>query len=89
MRYPCPRVQVAGEFTTSTYESYVDLAAGSWTHIKIHMSNLSAKLYVNGTEQPAVVVNDLKRPRINGAIALWIGPRTIAHFSDFLTVHSQ
>jgi hypothetical protein len=30
-------------------------------------------------------VNDLKQSSVNGAVALWVGPGTIAHFAD-LTV---
>jgi hypothetical protein len=41
-----------------------------------------AKLYVNGVEQPTLIVNDLKQPLSNGGIALWVGQGTIAHFAD-------
>jgi hypothetical protein len=67
------------------YESYVDLVPGQWTRVKIHVAGSRAWLYVNGAEQPALIVNDLKQPPVRGAIALWVGPGTIAHFSD-LTV---
>ena len=68
--------------TPGKYESYVDLVPGQWTHVKIQVSGSRAQLYVNGAEQPSLVVNDLKQAPVNGAIALWIGPGTIAHFSD-------
>jgi hypothetical protein len=64
------------------YESYVDLVPGQWTQVKIQVAGSSARLYVNGAEQPTLVVNDLKQPPVAGAIALWVGPGTIAHFSD-------
>jgi hypothetical protein len=41
-----------------------------------------AKLYVNGAEQPTLIVNDLKQPLSTGGIALWVGQGTIAHFAD-------
>jgi hypothetical protein len=63
------------------YESYVDLVAAQWTKVKIEVSGTSARLYVNGADQPTLLVNDLKQPPIKGAIALWVGPGTIAHFS--------
>jgi hypothetical protein len=63
------------------YESYVDLVAGQWTRVRIEVSGTSARLYVNGAEQPVLIVNDLKQPPVKGAIALWVGPGTIAHFS--------
>lgn len=64
------------------YESYVDLVPGQWTKFKVHVSGTTAKLYVNGAEQPALIVNDLKGPASNGGIALWVGQGTIAHFAD-------
>lgn len=64
------------------YESYVDLVPGQWTRVRIHVMRSRAELYVNGAEQPALIVNDLKQSSASGAIALWVGPGTIAHFSD-------
>jgi hypothetical protein len=68
--------------TPGKYESYADLIAGQWTQVKIQVAGSRARLYVNGTEQPALIVNDLKQSSVNGAIALWVGPGTIAHFAD-------
>ena len=64
------------------YESYVDLVPGQWTQVKIQVAGPRARLYVNGAEQPVLVVNDLKQPSVKGAVALWVGLGTIAHFSD-------
>jgi hypothetical protein len=66
--------------TPGKYESYVDLIPGQWTQIKIQVAGSRAQLYVNGAEQPTLIVNDLKQSSVNGAIALWIGPGSIAHF---------
>ncbi len=68
--------------TPGKYESYVDLMPGEWTHVKIRVTGSSARLYVNGAAQPTLIVNDLKQPVEPGAIALWIGPGTIAYFSN-------
>lgn len=67
------------------FESYTDLVPGQWTHLKIEVHGSTARLYVNHAEQSALIVNDLKQGAHPGAIALWIGPGTIAHFAD-LTV---
>ncbi len=64
------------------YESYVDLVPGQWTQVKIQVAGSRARLYVNGAEQPVLVVNDLKQTSTNGSIALWVGLGTIAHFSE-------
>ena len=71
------------------YESYVDLVPGRWTQVKIQVAGSHARLYVNGAEQPALVVNDLKQPSVKGAIALWVGLGTIAHFSDLQVTPSR
>jgi hypothetical protein len=64
------------------YESYVDLIPGEWTKLKIEVRGDKARLYVHGAQQPALVVNDLKQGQSQGQIALWIGPGTVAHFTD-------
>ena len=64
------------------YESYVDLVPGEWTKVKIEVRGDKGRLYVGGAPQPALVVNDLKLGQSQGAIALWVGPGTVAHFAD-------
>jgi len=72
--------------TPSRYESYVDLVPGVWTRVKIEVRGDRARLYVHGHEQPALIVNDVKTgPDGKGAVALWVGPGTVAHFRN-LTV---
>ena len=69
------------------YESYADLDAGAWTKMKIVVSGTKAQLYVNGADQPCLIVNDLKLGDTRGQIALWAHPTTDAYFSN-LTVTS-
>lgn len=64
------------------YESYVDLIPGEWSKIKIEARGDKARLYVNDSSQPVLVVNDLKLGAGQGRIALWVGPGTIAHFAN-------
>ncbi len=66
------------------YESYTDLEAGEWTKVKIVVEGMRARLYVNGAEQPCLIVNDLKLGESVGGIALWIGAGTEAHFSEIV-----
>ena len=67
------------------YESYVDLEIGAWTRIGVVVAGAQARLYVNGANQPCLIVNDLKLGETHGQIALWIGSDTDAYFSN-LTV---
>lgn len=64
------------------YESYSDLVPGVWTHLKLEVSGVTARLYVNGATQPALIVNDLKGGDSSGAIGLWSYTSTEAYFSN-------
>ncbi len=64
------------------YESYVDLAPGEWTRVKIEVRGVEARLYAHGAAQPCLLVNDLKLGVTKGAVALWIGVGTEAHFAN-------
>jgi hypothetical protein len=69
------------EETPGVYESYTDLVPGAWTPIRIVVAGARAQLHVNHSEQPCLVVNDLKLGETQGQIALWIGAGTEAYFS--------
>ncbi len=62
------------------YESYADLEPGAWTALKVVVSGTSARLHVNGAEQPCLVVTDLKHGDGPGRIALWAHVETAAYF---------
>jgi len=62
------------------YESYADLEPGAWTAMRIVVSGTAARLYLNGAEQPCLVVNDLKHGNAGGRIALWAHVETEAYF---------
>jgi hypothetical protein len=64
------------------YESYVDIVAGEWTKVRIEVRGEKARLFVNGVEQPTLLINDLKQGQSKGSVALWIGPDTLAHFTN-------
>lgn len=69
--------------TPEKYESYVDLEPGAWTKVRITVRGEQARLYVHGNAQPTLIVNDLKHgAAAKGAVALWIGPGTEAHFAN-------
>ena len=64
------------------YETYVDLAPGEWTKVKVEVRGVKARLYVHGAEQPTLLVNDLKKGESRGVVALWIGPGTDGYFTN-------
>jgi hypothetical protein len=66
------------------YESYVDLKPSAWTRIKIVVAGNRARLYVNGADQPCLIVNDLKLGETHGQVALWTGSNSKAYFSNLI-----
>jgi len=69
--------------TPSKYESYVDVQPDVWTKVRIEVRGDHARLFVNGQEQPTLVVNDVKTgANAKGGVALWIDRGTVAHFRD-------
>jgi hypothetical protein len=68
------------------YESYADLQPGVWTKYKIEVEGRKARLYVNGAEQPCLIVNDMKLEPRMGGVALWVGPGTEGYFSNLKVV---
>lgn len=64
------------------YESYSDLDAGAWTHMKIEVDGTHMKLYVNDAAQPCLIVSDLKLGTSRGQVGLWAFVATEAYFSN-------
>ena len=64
------------------YESYVDIQPGVWTKYRIEIDGRKARLYVNGAEQPCLIVNDMKHEPREGRVALWVGPGTEGYFAN-------
>ena len=84
--YPWYRLR---EENPGVYESYTDLIVGEWMKIKVEVSGVRARLYVNEAEQPCLIVNDLKLGETQGKIGLWVGAGTEAHFSKLVVTSSD
>jgi hypothetical protein len=64
------------------YESHAKLQFETWTHVKIEVKGRSAKLYVNGSAEPSLIVNGLKGEDLHGSVALWGYQGEEAYFSN-------
>jgi len=64
------------------YESYVDLAPDTWTHLRIHVAGTRAELYVGKAPEPVLIVKDLRHGLSHGQVGLWVGSDTEAFFSQ-------
>jgi hypothetical protein len=77
--FPFQRLRQEGP---GMYESYAPMKPGEWTHLRIEVAGTKARLFVNGSSQPALIVNDLKNGASRGRIALWSRVSTDAYFSN-------
>lgn len=64
------------------YESWADLQLDEWTKVKIEVRGRQARLYVNGSEKPSLVVDGLKGEDLQGTVALWGYSGEEAYFSN-------
>ena len=66
----------------SVYESYAELALETWTKVRIEVAGRMAKLYVNGSAKPSLVVDGLKGEDLHGAVGLWGYTDQESYFSN-------
>jgi hypothetical protein len=64
------------------YESHAELATETWTKVRIDVAGRAAKLYLNGSTKPSLVVDGLKGEDLHGAVGLWSFTDEEAYFAD-------
>lgn len=65
------------------YESYADMELNTWITMRIEVNGTQAKLFINNSPQPCLIVNDLKHGAgASGAIGLWVDVGTEGFFAD-------
>ena len=65
------------------YESYADMGLNEWIQIRIEVQGEHAKLFLNGAEQPVLIVSDLKHgANASGGIGLWVDVGTEGYFAN-------
>ena len=70
------------------YEAYADLQPETWTKVRIEVTGRAAKLYLNGSENPSLVVDGLKGQDLRGGVALWGYQGEEAYFSNVRITNS-
>lgn len=72
------------------YEGYADMGLNEWIKMKIAIKGTNAKLFLNNSERPALIVNDLKHgANLSGAIGLWVDVGTEGFFSGVKVYQDQ
>jgi hypothetical protein len=64
------------------YEGWADLKPETWTHVRIEVHGRTARLFLNGSDKPSLVVNGLKGEDLKGGVALWGYPGEESYFSN-------
>ena len=64
------------------YESWADIAPDSWIHMRIEVAGRAARVYLNGSTKPTLVVDGMKGPNLRGGIALWGYAGEESYFSN-------
>lgn len=64
------------------YESHAEIKPETWTKVRIEVAGRNAKLFVNGSPSPALVVDGLKGEDLHGVVALWGYANEEAYFSN-------
>jgi hypothetical protein len=64
------------------YESYADIRPEAWTHLKIEVAGRKARIFIDGSTKPSLVVDGLKGPNLRGAVALWGFSGEESYFSN-------
>ena len=70
------------------YESWADIEVGQWTRMRLEIEGSKAVLYLNGSNKPTLIVDDLKLgDGKRGAIGLFTEPTTDAYFRNLVVTH--
>jgi hypothetical protein len=81
--YPDHRFDRLRREAPEKYESYAEIGLGQWIHMRIVVSDQTAKLYLNRNDRPALIVNDLKLGDAQrGGVGVWLESGTVAYFRE-------
>ncbi|AEE49868.1 hypothetical protein [Haliscomenobacter hydrossis] len=70
-----------------TFESYADMGLNEWITMRIEVKGKEAKLFLNNSQYPVLLVKDLKLDdKISGGIGLWVDVGTEGYFRDLKVI---
>lgn len=71
-----------------TFESYADMGLNEWITMRIEVKGKEAKLFLNNSKYPVLIVKDLKLgENTEGGIGLWVDGGTEGFFKDLKVTH--
>lgn len=85
--YPGYTFEYFREYHITKYEAPVDVALDEWFTLKAVIENERAEFYLNGKEQPVLVVDDMKHGRgQHGSVGIFVDIGTEAFISGLKVV---
>ncbi len=86
--YPDFKFDKLRQISPEKYEAYSDMGLNEWITIRITVDGNKAKLFLNDSKQPSLIVNDLKMgENATGGIGLWVEIGTEGFFKDLKITH--
>lgn len=64
------------------FETYTDMGLDEWITMRVEFKDKSAKLYLNGQEQPTFLVKEMLGSSKTGSIGLWVEVGTEGFFKE-------
>jgi sugar lactone lactonase YvrE len=65
------------------FTARAEVPPNEWIHIKMEISGTQARLFMNHSETPALIIPELMHGEVSGSIGLMAEPARLAYFSDF------
>ena len=71
------------------YESYADIEPEAWIHMKIDVAGRAARVFLNGSTKPSLVVEGLKSSNLKGGVGLWGYAGEESYFANLRVTPAQ
>ena len=81
--YPDFKFDKLRKEASETFESYADMGLNEWITLRIEVKGKEAKLFLNNSKYPVLIVNDLKKgENTEGGVGLWVDIGTEGFFKN-------
>jgi len=83
--YPAFKFNHSRKTNPGEFETYADIAPNEWIKMKVVVRGDNAKLYINGSQNPSLIVNKMKMgANQTGGLGLWVDIGTEGYFRNLI-----
>jgi hypothetical protein len=83
--YPDFKFNHSRKTNPGEFETYADIAPNEWIKMKVVVRGDNAKLYINGSQNPSLIVNKMKMgANQTGGLGLWVDIGTEGYFRNLI-----